>query len=309
MTGFTFDSAAGTLSVPSRFVLQRPLNPALITKIQFQGIAGSTIIDTFNTHTENDSCGIEILERCDESGFGMLGYGKWNNFYIQLEGLGRISSEEGSAKSTKIKNRRDQQHYLAMAATTWKNVSLGAMVQYNQFEFRKRQSFHGGSIENGGDETEWSLSLGGTVQFWNYYYFSLYREDVLIKNIQDIHGRKMTQKPFLGFYGLGVGGAYNEFTNWKFAGELYQLILDNTFERNELIGGQLDISWKNIVAYASFIIDTQENYFERSGDEEASKYAFGVALYGEQYQVQFGRDTRFFDNLDGGVKLTVGYQF
>ncbi|MBF0280225.1 MAG: hypothetical protein HQM13_20670 [SAR324 cluster bacterium] len=307
---FSMQVEAGTLSIPSQFVLQRPLNPALITETQNSGLAVSSVSSISDAFFESDICEAEIFSKCGETGLGGLGYKKWKDYHFQVELQTLTSSEEGNAGGTKIKNRRDQRHYLGMIAGRYERFSFGAMLQHNQSEYRKRQSFSTGRIENGGDAIEWSLSLGGTVKFWDQYYFSLYRESVVSQYVRDINGRKTSDIPALGFYGLGVGGEFTLFENWKIAAEFYGLFQRKTFEQNELLGAQFDVSWKDLMAYATFVHDVKDNYFERSGGKkETVKMASGLAWYGKKYQIQLGRDPRFFDGLDGGLKFTFGFQF
>lgn len=301
---------AGTLSVPSRFVLQRPLNPALITEVSHNGIAGIWITEAFNSYTKNKSCENELLNHCNETGYGLLGYTHWEGYFFQLEGHRQLSSKEGRTRYTNIKSQREQDHFLSIVATQWERFSLGILIQTNRFAFKKRQSFVTGKIENGGIDRESSLSLGGVYQFGNRWYASLYRETILNHQIHDVHGRRINEPPSLGLFGFGLGGKFHLFENWDLTSEFFQLIQDKPGEQNSLIGGELDIAWKQIASYATFVYDANDNYYERSGSGiETVKLSAGVAWYGDHFQVQLGRDTRFFDGLDGGVKLTVGYRF
>jgi len=297
---------AGVLTIPSPFVLQRPLNPALISGSQAQGLAVSTILRPLE-----EDCVSEAYDDCRMTGLGGLFYMTHNALYFQFETLNQESNDESTQGETTLKNERKHQQYLAMLAGTWKYLSLGFMLKQSYLKVRKRLKTPTKNLPSGGDEEELFLSIGGLIH-WKDYYVSLYNDWSLTQHTEDVNGRQVDEEVSPGFLGLGFGGTSDSSGDWSYSWELAQLIKRENNKEMLLTEMAGDLTWKSWTIYGVVVVDLNDNHFEGNTAEDVlyrPQIASGIAFYGDSIQIQLGRDPRFFRGLDGGIQLTMGFQF
>lgn len=310
---------AGTVVVPSSFALHRPLNPALITRHDATGVAygqGMGNRNLFNTAPNN--CEIKGYTKCkpDQSD-SRLFYTHFNErFYLQVETMRIQKSERNDQTSFSLNYNQFEYDTFVYTAFQAGFFSLGLYRRDTVVRLREYFTDNGGAISSRYKALSTNYGYGTTFRLWDWLFLSYYRDGPILTQFKESRGRDFETFTTEGLRGAGVGlrldyGGPKERPD-EVLFEFYQMLTKSpvTNEKSVLTGIDLEISYYSFIFYGTVIYDQFNNYFkgELLRDGSAS-FATGVGYNGENFQILFGRDPRFYTGMDGGAMAMLGIQF
>lgn len=310
---------AGTIVIPSRFVLHRPLNPALTVNTTGWGFAyGGSVGNRDLLNSAPSNCELKQYSQChkDISSSRFL-YGNLGDiFYLQVENLSLQKHERNNDSAYSINFNQREYDILASLAikTSW--LSIG--TYYRETDLRLREFY---LDVNGGFSSEliretFTPGYGIQINFGELVYFSYYGDGPTSPRNSKTRGRDFELLSDNGLKGGGIGVSISmsdsEIRPDEINLEAFHLYTTSplTGEDASLTGVDFEITYFSLVFYSLVLRDNENNFFtgELLRDSDIS-YATGIGYNGELIQILIGRDPRYFAGLDGGAQMSIGLQF
>ncbi len=315
----TAQTWAGTIAMPSIFVLHRPLNPALITRTTGSGFAyggGLGNRDLLNSAPSN--CELKGYSRCrpDKSNSRFV-YSNWDDLlYFQLENMSLEKHESDDQDVYSINFNQSEYDILSSLGLKLGFLSLG--LYYRETELKLREFFvdFNGSFSSEYKTETYTPGYGVHLNIGDVFHLAYYQDGPTQPRNKNQQGRDFELQSAEGFRGAGLGfridmGGPEERPD-EINIELFQLSTESPIikEPAVLTGLNFEIILYSIVFYSLILQDVHNNYFsgELLRDSDVS-FATGIGWNGEWFQILAGRDPRYFTGIDGGVQLVVGFQF
>ncbi|MBF0287553.1 MAG: hypothetical protein HQM14_07020 [SAR324 cluster bacterium] len=310
---------AGTIAVPSIFVLHRPLNPALITRTTGSGFAyggGLGNRDLLNSAPSN--CELKGYSKCNpDKSSSRFAYSNWGDlFYFQLENM-TLEKREGDNQQAYSINF-NQSEYDAMLSMGLKFGFLSVGTYYRETELQLREFFvdFNGSFSSTFKTETTSPGYGIHLNIGDVFHMAYYQDGPTAPKNKNQQGRDFELHSAEGFRGGGLGfridlGGPEERPD-EINIEFFQLSTESPIieQPAALVGLNFEIILYSFVFYSLILQDVHNNYFSgellRDGDVS---FATGIGWNGEWLQILAGRDPRYFAGIDGGVQLVTGFQF
>ncbi|MGK5094494.1 hypothetical protein WDW89_21080 [Deltaproteobacteria bacterium TL4] len=304
----------GTLVMPSQFLLHRPLNPALNSRLETVGLAYGEWGGNRNLFNKSPgNCLLRGYDTCEQSSnYGLLQLGGETHVLV-AESLRELRLEEVAYQSYSIELEQFERDVLY--AYTFKGDFMKFGFQRHETESRLIEHYQDALVETNRrlDQQHLSYGAGLTLEFGDSFSLAYYHNETIHESndVQDGQLRRVAPNMDGGGFGFRVDmGGSRERPD--------ELILEafvlNTFspedEDASLSGIDFEISINSFVFYALILNDNNNNYFvgELSQDYSGS-YAAGFGWNGETLQILIGRDTRYFVGVDGGLMGIVSLQF
>lgn len=307
------------LVIPSSFPLHRPLNPALITRINTMGLSfgvGEGNRDLLNQSKSN--CELKGFTSCrpdkSDSVFAYFNYDE--SIYFQFDTLRVQKTERDYRDYTKLNFNQFEFDSIASVAFQFDFISFGISRRDTFIRLREYFSDPVGYFVSKQKEESIVYKFGAFMRFHDWFFISAYRDTPAYVVHENKSGRSFESTGNDGFSGGGLGFRIDMGGDLERPDEfLFELFILNTKspvteDEAQLAGFDFEAQIYSFVFYALIIGDMKNNYFygELLRDGSTS-FATGIGWNGEYFQISAGRDPRFFTGIDGGVIINFGLQF
>lgn len=312
-------SYAGTIALPSAFALHRPLNPALITRINETGGAygvGLGNRDLMNKAPNN--CELKDYSRCrpDKSIYRMGYTSAFETFYLRIESLSVDITEKDVRTSSTLSFNESVIDILGSIAFKTEYLTIGAYRRDTDLRLREKFVDKSASFTSKLGEYSINYGYGARLRFADWFQLGYYRDGPTQSKVKHQNGRVFEEFTEEGLRGGGIG------FRWDFGGtverpdelnlEVFRLLTKSPVigADAQLTGLNFELTLWSIVFYIMVLNDDNNNYFNGELLRDASvSIASGVGYNGDWFQILFGRDVRYLAGIDGGFIGILGVQF